>query len=177
MVEPLGCVAVAETGLILAIKLGRLIKDLQAAPAELLALSNEVCNLKVVLQSVREAISGGGPKGQVLNVEPLLFQASIRFEEIDKIVSRLGQLGPYGNKWNIRTWERFVWHHEKGRIAELLWHLRDIRSNIALAFGVSCSYVPPRLCEELCPVPITQKAVMREIMCNVSLDLPQQRWL
>lgn len=100
--EPFGCVAVAETGLRLAIKLGKLIKDLRITSDQLLALSNEV---------------------YAVGVEPLLFQASIRFEEIDKIASRLGQLRPYSSQWNMRAWHRVVWCREKDRIAVLIGKL------------------------------------------------------
>lgn len=149
MVEVIGCVSVAETALRLAVKLGRLIKDLKAAPDQLLALSNEICSLKVALDSVRHALSGELHTRPVPGIEPLLFQTSIRFEEVEKVVSRLGQLGPYGSKWNIRTWERFVWHREKDRVATLQANLRELRNNITLALSASCSYVSallPGLC-------------------------------
>ena len=141
MVEVFGCIAVAETALRLAVNLGRLIKALKAAPNEILALANEINNLKLVLDSVRQALSGDLRTRPIPSIEPLLFQTSIRFEEVDKLVSRLGQLGPYGSRWNIRTWERYVWLRERDRVAALQTNLKDLRSNIALALGASGTYV------------------------------------
>ena len=89
MVEVFGCIAVTETALRLAIKVGRLIKDLKAAPNQLLALSNEINDLKLVLDSVRQALSGDSRTQQVPGIEPLLFQTSIRFMEVDQFESRL----------------------------------------------------------------------------------------
>ena len=138
MVDPFGCIAVAEPALRLIVKVGRLIRDLQAAPDQLFAFSNEIYDLKLSLDSVHQALSSQRRPLQVPSIEPFLFQASIRFEEIDKIVSRPEKLGPYGSKWKVRAWEGFVWHREKDKIATMQKHLRELRTNIALALGANC---------------------------------------
>ena len=56
MADPFGIISIALSGLKVAKHLHNLILDLSNAPAELLALSNEVCNLKFVLDAIRDAI-------------------------------------------------------------------------------------------------------------------------
>ena len=141
MADPFGCLAVTETGLKLGLAIGKLIQALQSAPDELLALSNEICDLRLTINGVRQTLTDSAQPSEWPGVEPLLFQASIRFDEVDKIVSRLGQLGPYGTVWNLHTWDRFLWQKEKRKVATLQKQLRAIRNNLALTLGTSSTYV------------------------------------
>ena len=50
MADPFSIIAVTQTGLTVAQALTKLIQGLRSAPDELLALSNEVWNLKLVLE-------------------------------------------------------------------------------------------------------------------------------
>ena len=146
MADPFGCIAVTETGLKLGFAIGKLIQALQSAPDELLALSNEICDLRLVIDSVRKATADSAQPLEWPGVGPLLFQASIRFDEVDKLVKRLGQLGSYGTSWNLSTWDRFLWQKEKRKVATLQKQLRGIRSNLALTLGANASYVPFQSC-------------------------------
>ncbi|KAL9043864.1 MAG: hypothetical protein Q9214_002961, partial [Letrouitia sp. 1 TL-2023] len=139
MADPFGCVAVTETGLKLGLAVGKLIQALHDAPDELLALSNELCDLRLTVERVQKATSNAAQPLELPGIGPLLFQARIRFEEADKILTRLGQLGPYGTVWNLNTWERFLWQKEKKKVVVLQKQLRAIRSNISLILGTHSS--------------------------------------
>lgn len=134
MADPFGCIAVSETGLKLGLAIGKIVQALQSAPDELLALSNEVCDLRLTINGVRQTIAASEIQ-EWPGVEPLLFQASIRFDQVDKIVQKLGQLGPYGTIWNLNTWDRLLWQKEKGKVITLQKQLRAVRSNLALTLG------------------------------------------
>lgn len=143
MADPLGCVAVTETGLKLGLAVGKLIQALHDAPDELLALSNELCDLRLTVERVRQATSHTVQPLELPGIGPLLFQARIRFEEAERILTRLGQLGPYGTVWNLNTWERFLWQKEKKKVVVLQKQLRAIRSNMSLILGTHSSYARP----------------------------------
>ena len=78
MADPFGIINIALTGLKVAKHLHDLILDLSNAPAELLALSNEVCNLKFVLDAIRDAVQDAEKRHESLQefdrFGPLLFQ-------------------------------------------------------------------------------------------------------
>lgn len=152
MADPLGCVAVTETGLKLALAVGKLIQALHDAPDELLALSNELCDLRLTVERVRQATSNTAHPSELPGIGPLLFQARIRFEEAERILTRLGQLGPYGTVWNLNTWERILWQKEKKKVVVLQKQLRAIRSNVSLILGTHSSYarLDARLGDALC---------------------------
>ena len=77
MADPFGIVAIALTGLKVARHLHDLILGLSNAPSELLALSNEVSNLKFVLDAIRDAIQDAEERNESLQkfdrFGPLLF--------------------------------------------------------------------------------------------------------
>jgi hypothetical protein len=54
MVDPFSIISVRETGANVAAKVTQMIKDPASAPDELLALSNEFWNIKLVLDDLRE---------------------------------------------------------------------------------------------------------------------------
>lgn len=144
MADPFGCIAVSETGLKLGLAIGKIVQALQSAPDELLALSNEVCDLRLTINGVRQTIVASAVQ-EWPGVEPLLFQASIRFDQVDKIVQKLGQLGPYGTIWNLNTWDRLLWQKEKGKVVTLQKQLRAVRSNLALTLGTQSSFTTNRI--------------------------------
>ena len=134
MADPFGITALAGTGLQLAIKLRQLIKQLRQAPDELLALSNEICDIKIVFDAVGNALSTSVPlQENIKSVEPHLFLARIKLEEIDTVISRLGHLGSWNDAWHMGTWERISWRREKSKVVVLQAQLRDIRQNLSLA--------------------------------------------
>ncbi|KAL8723155.1 MAG: hypothetical protein Q9225_000496 [Loekoesia sp. 1 TL-2023] len=149
MADPFGCIAVAETGLRLGLAIGKIVQALQSAPDELLALSNEVCDLRLTINGVRQTIATCVEPREWPGVEPLLFQASIRFDQVDKIVRKLGQLGPYGTIWNLNTWDRLLWQKEKGKVITLQKQLRAVRSNLALTLGTHSSFTTNRIAIDL----------------------------
>ena len=78
MADPFGITGIALTGFKVAKHLHDLIIDLSNAPSELLALSNEVCNLKFVLDAIRDTIQNTEEQHESLQkfdrFGPLLFQ-------------------------------------------------------------------------------------------------------
>lgn len=54
MADPFSIVAVTDTGMGVAKSLTKIIQNLRNAPSELLALSNEVWNLRLVLEDISE---------------------------------------------------------------------------------------------------------------------------
>ncbi|KAI9723558.1 MAG: hypothetical protein M1828_004154 [Chrysothrix sp. TS-e1954] len=132
MVDPISIGELSLACLGIAVKLGQLINQLRHAPDELLALSNETCDLRNVLETVRKTLATPH-QYEVVGVAPQLFLANIRFEELDRIVSRLGQMGSWSDNWNIGVWERLLWKKEKSKIVKLQQQLREIRTNISLA--------------------------------------------
>ncbi|KAL8998184.1 MAG: hypothetical protein Q9188_006155 [Gyalolechia gomerana] len=105
MADLFGCIGVAETGLRLGLAIEKIVQALRSALDELLALSNKVCDLRLTSNGVRQAMTASGIQ-EWPGVELLLFQASIRFDQVGKIVRKLGQSSPYGTIWNPNTWDR-----------------------------------------------------------------------
>lgn len=57
MADSFGCTAVAETGLRLGLAIGKIVQALQSAPDDLLALSNEACDIRLTVNGVRQTIA------------------------------------------------------------------------------------------------------------------------
>lgn len=90
-------------------------------------MSNEVSDLIVVLQEVRNRNLGDAPGGSLAAV---LGRADVRLGELKMYVEGLGVVDPPGS-WR-RTYERVRWAEKKKRAQELKSGLRDVKGDIVL---------------------------------------------
>jgi hypothetical protein len=90
MADPFSIIAVTATGLSVAQSLTNLIKDLGGAPDELLALSNEVWNLKLVLDDIQELERGSNrPSARKLDsINALVYQARIKLDILSSLTTQ-----------------------------------------------------------------------------------------
>jgi hypothetical protein len=143
MAEPLAIVAVIQTGLHVAKLLTKIVQDLRGAPDELLALSNEVWNLNLVLDDVQELektkTSDGASACKFDAVKALLYQARIKLDILSTMISQWGRLSPWGDLFHMGRRDRFLWLKEKDRVIQLQKDLREIRSNLSIAISSKTS--------------------------------------
>lgn len=137
MADPYGILAVCTTSFKVARALHGLIVRLREVPNELLALSNEVCNLKFVLDSVAKALHDDERSGasQLSNVGPMLFQARIKLDSLDKLISKWAKIDAWGDSVHIGKIDRFFWLKEKTKVWELQKQLREIRQGLIVLVG------------------------------------------
>ena len=144
MIEPFSALEVENTASCLAQKLTQIIKDLAHAPEELLALSNELRNLQMVLQDCpasRTHIPAPNPASTIDRgpEDVLFFQVQVKLDEINGLVNRWGRLNPWGDLWSMGRRDRFLWLKEKRRVIGLQAAMRELRSNIVAVIGVQTS--------------------------------------
>ena len=139
MADPFGIVAVSITSLKVAKGLHDLIIDLHNVPNELLALSNEICNLKFVLDSTQEIIREEGEAGiaKYDKLGPLLFQARVKLDQLDNLLAKWGKLGPWGDSFSVKKLDRLFWMKERKTVWELQKQFREIRNNLSVLLEAS----------------------------------------
>ena len=144
MVDPFSIIQVTDTAASVAQKLGQIIENLAEAPNEVLALSNELWNLQIVLEDWREMqrdlvgrLTETTSRKDVGGA--LLFQARVKLDELNNLVSQWGKLSQWGDSWNMGRRDRFLWLREKKRVVQLQGALRELRSNIIAATGIQTS--------------------------------------
>ena len=137
MAEPLSIIGVAQTGLSVAQALTKLIQRLRSAPDELLALSNEVWNLKLVLDDVQELVSShNAPSAHKLDaVHALVYQIQIKLDTLSTLTAQWGRLSKWGDSFSIGRRDRFLWLKEKACFMKLQREIRELRSNLSIALG------------------------------------------
>ena len=137
MADPYGIFAVCMTSLKVARALHGLIVRLRVVPNELMALSNEVCDLKFVLDSVTKAMHDNERSGasQLSNVGPILFQARVKLDSLDNLISKWAKIDAWGDSVHIRKIDRFFWLKEKTKVWELQKQLREIRQELIVLLG------------------------------------------
>ncbi|MCJ1456758.1 hypothetical protein MMC28_007123 [Mycoblastus sanguinarius] len=137
MADPFSIIAVTASSLKVAQLLSKLIKELRGAPDELLALSNEVWNLKLVLDDVQEAErSSNGPTLRKLDaINALVYQAQIKLDELSTMSTRWGRLSQWGDSFSMGRRGRLLWLKEKGRVIKLQSEPRELRFNLSMAVG------------------------------------------
>ena len=137
MADPFSIIAVTQTGLSVAQALTKLIQGLRSAPDELLALSNEVWNLKLVLDDVQELESShNAPSAHKLDaVHALVYQIRIKLDTLSTLTAQWGRLSQWGDSFSIGRRDRFSWLKEKARFIKLQSELRELRSNLSTAVG------------------------------------------
>ena len=137
MAEPFSIIAVTQTGVNVAQALTKLIRDLRSAPDELLALSNEVWNLKLVLDEVQELKSSrNAPNAHKLDaIHALVYQIQIKLDTLSTLTAQWGRLSQWGDSFSIGRRDRFLWLKEKARFKMLQSELRELRFNLSTAVG------------------------------------------
>ena len=141
MADPFSIIAVTETGLRVANTLTNIIKNLRNAPSELLALSNEIWNLKLVLEDVselpRDALTSDTEKVATLDV--LIYQSKIKLDELSTLISQWGRVSQFGDSFNMGRRDRFLWLKDKGRVVKLQKEVRELRHDLSMAVGTKIS--------------------------------------
>ena len=149
MADPFSIVGLAETGVHVAKQVTILVKDLDDAPDQLLALSNELWNLVFVLDGFRELQSetttSNGSNHPTLPT--LLYQARVNLGRLNEMVSRWGRLSNYGDSWQSGKRARFLWLKERKSVIQVHLELRELRESMVALVGtkISClSFHPIR---------------------------------
>ena len=142
--DPLSILQIAETAGSVARKLSQIIKNLREAPNEVLALSNELWNLQIILEDwrgIQQDLVGRLPESTSKKDVggALLFQARIKLDELNNLVRQWGKLSQYGDSWNMGRRDRFLWLRDKKHVVHLQGALRELRSNIIAATGIQTS--------------------------------------
>jgi hypothetical protein len=134
MADPFGITGVAIASLSVGRKLQSLISELKQAPSELLALSNEISNIKLVLDTIQDAINVSGEAGmrQYDRLGPLLFQARIKLDRLAMLVKRWGTITERGDGFVVKKLDRIFWIKEKKEVWELQRRFREIRANLSV---------------------------------------------
>lgn len=141
MADPFGITASVITGLKLAKTLHSLIIKLRDAPAELLALSNEVCNLKFVLDSIQEVMQDHREErpSSFDKLGPILFQLRVKFDQLDTMLARWIKLDRWGEP-QLKTYERATWLKERTKVWELQMQFRELRLNLSVLLEANNLY-------------------------------------
>ena len=131
MTDPLSVsasvVAVLGAGISVSNAIKTVIQGYREAPVAITALSNEVSDLIVVLQEVRDRNLDGVTAG---SLAAALSRAEAKLEELRVFVQGLGVVDSVG-KWR-RTYERATWGKKKERAQELKSGLRDVKVDVVL---------------------------------------------
>ena len=137
MAEPYGILEVCSTGFKVARALHGLIVRLREVPNELLALSDEVCNLKFVLDSVQKALYDNEKAeiSELSSLGPMLFQARIKLDSLDNLISKWAKIDAWGDAVHTGKLDRFFWLKERTKVWELQKQLREIRQGLSVLLG------------------------------------------
>ena len=143
MADPFPIISVAEIGVHVSRKITTLVAELDDAPNELLALSNEIWCLQLVLDGLREFQND--PKG--LNalydqeILTLLCKTQITLGGLNKVATNWGRLSNYGDSWKMGKRARFLWLKEKECVIREQLKLRELRANIVSLVGNKFGYI------------------------------------
>ena len=141
MADPISIPASAIALASVAVAAGRITKryisDYRNAPAELLALSNEVADLGLVLGEARLATVVQSAEGNSANnIEDLLSRAKVQLEGLEELAQ---QLAP-PNQDSMRNIDRLRWHRAKKKAIARMEAIRSIRSSLAVILSARSTY-------------------------------------
>ncbi|KAF2137064.1 uncharacterized protein K452DRAFT_312628 [Aplosporella prunicola CBS 121167] len=131
MAEVIGLVASVITLAETAVKLGRLINRLHEAPAELLALSNEIENFRVLLYEVEKVALGNRPQ-MAEKLSETLCDANSKVLIIRGFLERV-------DADDAKAIDRLVWIRHKGKIRTFQSQLRDARLHLSAMLDANTS--------------------------------------
>lgn len=137
MADPFSIIALTGACYAGAQSLQQLISSVRSAPDELLALSNEICNLKFVLDEVKVAVleSKDLSSKELSALCVILIQARAKYNELDALMAKWGKLGPWGDSWHMGRLDRFLWLRDKKKVCDLQREMREIRTNLLVVLG------------------------------------------
>lgn len=141
MADPLAIVAATATAIKVAKKLTKFLRDIHDAPDELLALSNETWNLKLVLDDVQELkVNVDSLSSQKFDpLHALVHQARLKLDELNTMTAQWGALSQWGDSFDMRKRDRWLWLKNKRRVMILQGELRELRSDLSVAVGAQTS--------------------------------------
>lgn len=121
MTDPISILSACDIAAKVATKTTKLVRDLAHAPDKLLALSNELWNIKLVLDGVREARQDASTCSfeKPTALDALLYQARIKLDDANATVSHMGKLSQWGDCFTVGRSERFLWLKQRKRVAKM----------------------------------------------------------
>ena len=116
-------------------------------PSQILALSNEVSDLRAVLAEVeanheimsRSAIITGKADYTDARISSLMERAESNLVELDKIISSSVKLAR--DKYNVLVFRKAVWLRSKESSIAMIQDLREIKQDIMLLMASKAAYV------------------------------------
>jgi Fungal N-terminal domain of STAND proteins len=127
---------VLGSGMTVAKTLNSLISGYKTAPAAILALSNEVSDLILLVQEIRDRGLGGETAAKL---SIFLDRAESKLKEVQLFVESVGVLG--ASKPNRMRYEKLSWAAKKSRKAdELKRDLHDVKLSIILVLSTATMY-------------------------------------
>ena len=141
MADPLAIVAATDTAIKVAKKLTRCLRDIHDAPDELLALSNETWKPKLVLDDVQElkANVDSLSSNRFDTLHALVHQARLKLDELNTMMAQWGALSQWGDSFDMRKRDRWLWLKNKKCVLRLQGELRELRSDLSVAVGAQTS--------------------------------------
>lgn len=136
--DPLGAAASALTVASPAHKLGQLIRSTKNAPDEIIALSNQVADLKLVIEEV-ECLDRESnlQRRSSETLTKLLIGVRIKFDHLDGFVEELLDV----QKYNNLQVQRIKWAtYYKKRSKKLQAELRDMQQNLGTVLAARSTY-------------------------------------
>ena len=133
MADPFSIVAVAGTGCKLVSTLTTFTKTLRDVPTELLALSNEVSELNLLLDHGSH-VEGAGKSAAVTE---FVNQARIKLDRLQTMVNRWGEPSQSQGRdyFDIKRLDRVRWLKDRSQVLQLQKDLRRLRDELSVALG------------------------------------------
>ncbi|EEU42603.1 uncharacterized protein NECHADRAFT_84030 [Fusarium vanettenii 77-13-4] len=150
MADPFGVTAVALSALKIVHVLHGIITDLKEVPNQRLALSNETCNLKFVLDSVQDLTRCQDTAESFdRQLGPLLFQARVKLDQLENTVSKWCKTNYWGDKVEIKLSGRIGWRGRSSKAWQLQQEICEIRTNLTVLSEANSPSVSTRLSVEI----------------------------
>lgn len=136
--DPFGAAASALTVASAAYKLGQLIRSTKNAPDEIIALSNQVADLKLVIEEVECLDRDSNLQRRSSEaLSKLLIGVRIKFDHLDGFVEELLDV----QKYNSLQIQRIKWATSyKKRSKRLQAELRDMQQNLGTVLAARSTY-------------------------------------
>ncbi|EKG17698.1 hypothetical protein MPH_05147 [Macrophomina phaseolina MS6] len=145
MADPVSIVSLTIQVVGIAKRLGELIKIIHDAPEELLALSNEVNDLSIVVGCFREALPD---EEDDLSHIPLS-RAKSDLDGINLMLQRWGRVSAAGDSWHIGRFDKFLWLRERKKVNQYQQRIRETRANLSAMVGAKALSKTARVAVEV----------------------------
>ena len=136
--DPLGAAASVLTVASAAYKVGQLIRSVKNAPDEIVALSNQIADLKLVIEEIESLDRDSNlQRKSSETLTKLLISLRIKFDSLDGYVEELLDVQKYNN---LQT-QRIKWATiYKKRAKRLQAELRDMQQNLGTVLAARSTY-------------------------------------